>query len=83
MLLHLLQFVVLPCTGCSTLIGMGHVKSGQALGLMTLLILLEDSEGIVNTGIIRFHSFLCDIDYCLPCEEEKIGRRVDLGHPAK
>ena len=39
-------------------------------------------KGIVNTGINRFNCFLCDIDYCLPCVEEKLGRRVDLGYPA-
>jgi len=33
-------------------------------------------KGIVNTGINRFNCFQCNIDFCLPCVEEKMGADI-------
>eukprot|EP00091_Calanus_sinicus_P002555 TRINITY_DN12626_c0_g1_i1.p1 TRINITY_DN12626_c0_g1~~TRINITY_DN12626_c0_g1_i1.p1 ORF type:complete len:130 (+),score=21.57 TRINITY_DN12626_c0_g1_i1:237-626(+) len=30
-------------------------------------------DRIINTGINRFNCFQCDIDFCLPCVEEKMA----------
>ena len=40
-----------------------------------------NGKSIVNTSINRFNCFQCDIDFCLPCVEKKLGRRIDLGYP--
>ena len=33
-------------------------------------------KGIVNTGINRFNCFQCNIDFYLPCVEEKMGADI-------